>query len=438
MKSVLVVAYYFPPSGGPGVQRVLKLVKYLPQFGWRPVVLTVSNGDFPARDESLLNEIPPDVPVYRTKIIEPYGLYRALTGKKKGEAVDVNVIPEKGQKRRFSERLASWIRATMFIPDARIGWRFTAIDEGLKIIANEHIDAIYSSSPPHTCAVIARALKRRSGKPWVAGFRDPWTGFENTPERWVLPRAIDNALEQSVCNTADVIDVAWLGIQRGLMAAHPELPAGKFVHLPNGFDGADYPPIAPQPHDRFTMTYTGSMYGTRNPRDVLRAVERLVNEGAIERSKFVLKFVGRFGADVEAMIAGSSVRDSIETVKYLPHGESIAALMTSDALLLIVDEIAGSSEVVPGKVYEYLGAGKPVLAIADPRGAIADLLRETGAGETVAHGDDDGIAAVFLRYYRAFHAGEAPLALRPDAVRKYERKETARRLAHIFDELTHH
>src|SRR5258706_13709513 len=133
MKKVLIVTYYFPPSGGPGVQRVLKLVKYLPQFGWEPVVLTVENGDFPARDESLLKEVAATVKVYRTTIVEPYGLYRSLTGKKKGQAVDVNVIPEKGSKPKCTERLAAWIRATAFIPDPRIGWRLTAIKKGIEI-----------------------------------------------------------------------------------------------------------------------------------------------------------------------------------------------------------------------------------------------------------------------------------------------------------------
>lgn len=437
MKSVLIIAYYFPPSGGPGVQRVLKLVKYLPRFGWRPVVLTVSNGDFPARDESLLKEISADVKVYRTTIIEPYGLYRKLTGKKKGAAVDVNVIPEKGATRPPTERISAWIRSTLFIPDARIGWRLTAVKEGMRIIGEEKIDMLYSSAPPHTCSVIARALKRKSRLPWVAGFRDPWTGFENTPHRWVLPRVIDENLERGVCVDADRIDVAWLGIQKTLQRAHPEIPSSKFEHLPNGFDSEDYPAVTATPHDAFVMTYTGSMYGTRNPRGLLTAVEELVRNGAIERNKFVLKFVGRFGAEVDAMIAASGIKDRVETISYLPHAESISALVNADALLLIVDEIAGSSEVVPGKVYEYLGAGKPILAIADPHGAIAELLNETGAGVTIAHGDIAAISVEFLRLYQQFFNSTIIQRENVDGVKKYDRKETARRLATIFDELTH-
>jgi len=149
---VLVITYYFPPSGGPGVQRVLKFVKYLRCFGWQPVVLTVKGGDYPARDESLLAEIPTDVAVYRTTVFEAYGAYRKLTGKKAGTAVDVNTIPKPGETRKLAERLAELVRATYFIPDARMGWRRCAVREGMEIIRRHDIKAIYPSSPPYTCS----------------------------------------------------------------------------------------------------------------------------------------------------------------------------------------------------------------------------------------------------------------------------------------------
>ena len=433
MKKLLIIAYYFPPSGGPGVQRVLKFVKYFPAFGWEPVVLTVSNGEFPARDESLLKEIPEHVHVYRSKIFEPYALYRSFTGKAKGSAVDVNAIPQKGVRRSGKEKIAEIIRSTFFIPDARIGWLRSAVKMGKDIIRDEKIDAIYSSSPPYTCALIGRALKRSTGLPWIVGFRDPWTGFENTPKRWFVPRAIDHALEHSVLVESDAIDIAWLGIEKDFRAKHPGVSAAKYHHLPNGFDGEDYPTIEQKKNERFTLTYTGSLYGTRNPFDILRAVESLVAKNLIAKNTFLLKFVGRFGDEVKQMFETSSVKENIQTIAYMPHAESIEALMRSDATLLIVDEIAGSNEVVPGKVYEYLGAGKPILAIAPTDGAIAQLLRETGAGETVEHGDHEKIANVFLQYYRAFY-GEAMIPpANIDAINKYERKETTRMLAQLFD-----
>ena len=349
MKKVLIITYYFPPSGGPGVQRVLKFVKYLPEFGWEPIVLTVKEGDYPARDESLLKEIPPSLKVFRTPILEPYGLYRSITGKKPGSAVDVNNIPKKGDRKNFAERIAEFVRATFFIPDARIGWLLTGVKEAKKIIESEHIDAIYSSSPPYTCAVIARNVHRATGKPWIAGFRDPWTGFLSTPDRWFLPKKIDEHLERSCFEEATRVEVAWRGILLDLHKKYPGVPLDKASHLPNGFDSADFPSASFHRNDKFTVTYTGSMYGVRNPRTFLKAVSNLIAAGKIDPKKIRLKFIGRFGGEVMEMFREPSVADCIEVFPYLPHSESIAHLMGSDALLLIVDEYAGARRSSRGK-----------------------------------------------------------------------------------------
>ncbi|MGB2867925.1 MAG: hypothetical protein WBD36_05705, partial [Bacteroidota bacterium] len=338
MKKVLIVTYYFPPSGGPGVQRVLKFVKYLPQFGWEPVVLTVQDGDFPARDESLLQEIPGNVHVYRTKIFEPYRIYRKLTGKAPGAAVDVENIPKPGEKKSLAESAAEIIRGTFFIPDARIGWFPYAVPQGIQIIKNEHIDAIYSSSPPYTAAVVARELHRKTGLPWIAGFRDPWTGFLSTPDRWLFPRKIDEYLERSVAEDANLIEAAWVGINADFQEKYPHINRLKFLHLPNGFDSEDYPEFDGKPNERFTVTYTGSMYGKRNPETLLRAVKELIEEKKVDPSKVRLKFIGRFGGDVRAMFSEFPSEDVVEVVGYVPHGESIRELLAADALLLVVDE----------------------------------------------------------------------------------------------------
>ena len=212
MKNLLIVAYYFPPSGGPGVQRVLKHVRYLPDFGWNPIVLTVSNGQYPAIDLSLVDQIRKGTEVITTKIFEPYDVYRWLTGKKKGTAIDVNVIKKDNQKSDFKESIAEFIRATFFIPDARMFWYFSAkkaIDELMK---THQIDAVYSSSPPYTCSMIARYAHQKYDLPWVAGCRDPWTGFISRASRWAIPKASDKSMEHSVFSTADAVECAWVGI----------------------------------------------------------------------------------------------------------------------------------------------------------------------------------------------------------------------------------
>ncbi len=436
MKKVLIVSYYFPPSGGPGVQRVLKFVKYLPEFGWQPVVLTVQDGDYPARDESLLAEIPQHTIVYRTKIFEPYRLYRKLTGKPPNAPVDVENIPQGGRQGGSAmESLAEFVRSTFFIPDARIGWYPYAIPEGLKIIKEQKIDAIYSSSPPYTTSVIARKLHRATGVPWVAGFRDPWTGFLSTPDRWFLPRAIDEHLERAVFNDANAVEAAWRGILIDIIAKDPNVDQKKLFHLPNGFDRDDYPVLDAQANERFTVTYTGSMYGKRNPRTFLRAVEGLVDHGKVDPEKITLRFIGRFGSEVREMLQGSSLRDSIEVVSYLPHSKSVEALLRSDALLLIVDEAAGSNEIVPGKVFEYIGAQRPIIALA-PDGAIAALMRETRSGLVAPNQDIPAIQAAFIECYDNFLYHKRKFEQDREAVKRYDRREITRQLAALLDALS--
>ena len=435
-KNVLVIAYYFPPSGGPGVQRVLKHVQYLKQYGWNPIVLTVSNGQFPARDESLLEHIPKDVVVVRTKIFEPYDLYRLLTGKKKGTSIDVNVIKKDDQKISWKEKLAEWIRATFFIPDARIGWRFSAISKGLELIKEHNIQAIYSSSPPYTCSIIARSLKKKTGLRWVAGFRDPWTGFISSPKRWFLPSAIDKHLEFSTFNEADAVECAWEGIIKDAMEKYPSLDNSKFVHVPNGYDSADFPKeIDTTPTSKFTITYTGSLYGRRNPKSLFDALEVVFNKGEITPIQCTFRFIGRFGTEVEEMFRSVSFPESLEIHGYMSHEESIRYLFKSDVLLLIVDESKESAEIVPGKVYEYLGVLKPILAIAPHDGAIASLIRETEAGAIAHQTEVENIVSIIEEYFHAWQ--EQTLhqkAGKKEVIERYERKESTKKLASLLQQ----
>lgn len=441
-KYVLFVTYYFPPAGGPGVQRMTKFVRYLSDFGWTPIMLVPENPQYPALDPSLEEELPRDLIVRKAHIFEPYDLYRKFTGVKKGASLDVTVN-KRGSKRTLKQQIAEFIRATFFIPDARIGWYKNAVREGMKITKEFPISAIYSSSPPYTVSLVARKIAKLAGIPWVAGFRDPWTGFESsTPNRWFLPRAIDKGLEHSVFTDAKAVDVAWRGIMADVRGKYPEIPESKFVHIPNGFDSNDFPVhnISERAErareEKFTITYSGSLYGPRNPKTFLEAIRKLLASGDMDAKNVTLRFVGRFGPDIHEMLNAADVAPMIEKVDYLPHSKAVELLASSDALLLIVDDTTTVGEIVPGKVYEYLGAMRPLIALAPPEGPIGSLLTETGGGRAIRQNDTASIASEIKLLYDKWRRGESVTSgMNAAAISQYERREATRKLAALFDSL---
>lgn len=444
MKKVLVITYYFPPSGGPGVQRVLKHIKYLRDFGWQPYVLTVSNGQYPAIDNSLIAQIPQDVVVEKTKIYEPYDIYRLLTGKEKGSPIDVNVIKKDGQKISLMEKVAEFIRATFFIPDARIGWIPTAVPKALEMIEKYGIDAIYSSSPPYTCSIIAKRVQKKLKQqnkiiPWIAGFRDPWTGFISSPKRWFLPSLIDKKMEFNTFNSANFVEVAWEGIIKDIFSKYPNLDKNKFVIVPNGFDSTDFPTYSIEQSEnninKLILTYTGSMYGRRNPQSLFLAIENLLKTKKISQDNFLIRFIGRFGNEIYQMIDNTSFKQSIEVIGYVPHEKSIEYLFQSDVLLLIVDESKESAEIVPGKVYEYMGVLKPLFTIAPTVGAIATLVNQTQSGKVVHQSNIQEIQNIFLEFYQAKLNNKSLFSPDIQEIQKYERKNSAKQLAQLLDSL---
>lgn len=434
-RRVLIVAYYFPPSGGPGVQRVLKFVKYLPEFGWDPAVLTVRGADYPARDESLLARIPPGVPVVRTAIPEPYALYRKLTGKAAGQAVDVNVNRARGGRVPARERVAEWVRGMFFIPDARVGWMATGVRPGVALAREFGADLVYSSSPPYTCALLGRKIARGAGVPWIPEFRDPWSGFLSAPDRPGPARVLERRLERGVYRDAPRAVVAWRGIAEDFRRKFPREDAAKFVLVENGFDPEDLAGVEPRGNHRFTVVYTGSMYGVRNPDTVLRAAALLAREGRLDPERTRFRFVGRFGDEVRAMFARPEVAPMVEELPYRPHAESVAEALGAHALLLVVDDYPGAEEIVPGKVFEYIGARRPLVALA-PEGAVADLVRSTGAGAVLGQHDVAGVAEALAALYAEWReTGTTAFPGDEEAVEKLSRRERTRVLAGVFDNL---
>jgi glycosyltransferase involved in cell wall biosynthesis len=431
--TVLIVSYYFPPSGGAGVQRVLKFVKYLPSYGWKPVVLTVpEDADFPARDPSLFAEIPPEAEVHRARILEPYRLYRKWTGRSKDVAIDIaaNAGRTGGSGR---ERLAEWIRSTFFIPDARRFWKGPAVAMGSRLLSGGGIDLILSSAPPYTCHLIGRDLARRFRIPWIADFRDSWVGWLSAPKRRGLADIADRRLERAVLSGADRILTVSEGVRDDLLSRSPDVPPERLRIIPNGFDAADFEGLVARPaRDAFVLTYTGSMYGKRNPLPLLEAAKAILKGHPEWRGGLKIRFIGRI--EPSTLEAFRTLGGAFEHVPYVPHRESLQAILDSTALLLVIDEAPSAATIVTGKVYEYIGSGKPVLALG-PDGEAARMIRSLDAGAVVAPGDAAAVETVLTDWIRRWRRGESLPAAKAAEVKRYERKAQTAELVKLFETL---
>jgi len=425
-----MIAYYFPPSGGPGVQRTLKFVKYLPQFGWKPIVLTAKGADYPAYDYTLLDEIPGDVPVYRAKIVEPYALYRKLTGKNSTEGIDMTTL--RANNLSLSERIAEWIRSTFFVPDARIGWLPFAVSLGMKLIHKENPRVIYSSAPPYTCHLIGWALKKLTGLPWVADFRDSWIGWISAPKWRPLPsRILEYRMEKEVLKGTDRVFVAAKGIGKDLEDRHSEL-SFDWEWLPNGYDQDEFQKIVPKKHsNKLTFIYTGSIDQVRNPKALLEALYQWLQEKPEIKDKIEFFFIGRVNPQIKKLMEVEELQEVVYHIPYVSHQESLSYLLGADVALLIMND-PSFNRTISAKLFEYLGAKKPILALV-LEGEAAQIIRELGAGVIVSPGDVVAIKQALVDIIQKWEQGQCLYRLYDPS--RFERRVLTGQLAEILEQI---
>lgn len=425
---VLLVTYYFPPAGGAAVQRFLKFTRYLPAHGWQPVVLTVhpEKAAYATRDLELLAEVPREVPVIRTHAWDPYAAYARLIGQRKEEAVSVGFAGRPHHS--WKERLARWIRANLFLPDARLGWVPFALQVLPRVLQSYPIEGVITTGPPHSTHLIGYWIHRRYRLPWIADLRDPWTGidyYEMLPmtrcARW-----IDARLERRVLAAASRRVVVTPSMQRVL--ANRGLPA---VLIPNGYDPADFEGLLPQPSDYFWLTHAGSMNPARNPEALWQALHQL--DGA---RKLRVRLIGTVDASVQQTIARYGLKEKVEVLPFLPHRQALQYLLSSALLLLVINRVAGNAGIVTSKLYEYLGAGRPVLGIGPVAGDAAAVLRETQAGAMFDYDDVEGIVAYLRRHYAAWEEGQPLPGAVSELAQCYSRPYLAGKLACLLEEVT--
>ena len=432
-RKVLLVSYYFPPSGGPGVQRVLKFTKYLPQFGWQPLVLTVrEDADYPVLDPSLAAEIPAEAKIYRSGITEFYDLYRKITGKPKGASIDIQTVQR--EDAGWKDRLTRTLRGSLFIPDGRVGWYRSGVALGRRIIEEERPDAILASGPPFTTHWIGKTLAEASGVPLVLDFRDPWTHSLFYPARPGWARRLDERLESRCIGASRVVITVNRAMRddltdRVLPGLRGSGGAPELRIVPNGFDPEDFASLAPGHTRSNVITHVGSVFASRIPWTFLEVFERWVAERE-ERSVVRLVFAGRLAPELETRLDSPGLRDFVERPGYLSHRESLSLMRDAGLLLLLTGSGEENRGMLTGKVFEYLGSGTPIFALA-PEGEAETLLEDTGAGFCARPDDAHSQAALLERWWEVARQGER-IPIQGTGVERYSRRSQAEEVSRIL------
>ncbi len=423
MPRVLIVSYYFPPAGGPAVQRVLGMVRHLPTFGWDPVVLTVCDGTFMNRDEAALADIPSDVPVYHARSIEPFALYNRLRGRPADEALPLGHTGTTTPG--IVGRLAAYARANLFIPDARIGWLPFATSLGRRVIASEHIDAILTSSPPQTTHLIGRRLAKKTGIPWIADFRDPWTQIYYNAElpRTRLARRLDERLERRCIEQANRVVVVNDYVRDSLSLGDKHVDI-----ITNGFEESDFSDDVEPISDRFALVYVGNLIASLGETETLFRVLGEMARDPSFREALRLQFVGRVHDRAREELAKHGLLDCAEFSGFVPHAEAVRQLRRATVALFI-----GPGDILGTKIFEYIATGRPLLPLASPDGDVDRLLASCGRERTVAHNDAAGIRERLGTLYEQWRTDALPTRAPMDGVTHLTRRALTGRLAEVLD-----
>jgi glycosyltransferase involved in cell wall biosynthesis len=385
MQKVLVITYYWPPGSGAGVQRWLKFSKYLPSFGWEPVILTVDPeyASYPAIDNTLENDIPEGVRVYKTKATDYFRLYKK----------DKSKIPSAGfansDNSGFMTKVMRFIRGNFFIPDPRKGWNKYAFARACEIIESEKIDHVITTSPPHSTQLIGLKLKKRfRGIKWIADLRDPWTDiyYYSMFYHTSLARSIDRNLEIKVLNSADRIITVGKSLKEHFSLKSVGL-SDKTEVITNGFDEDDFSVIGNAGKGVFTISYIGTLSEAYPLEGFLNAVARLRQNG----KKIRLRFVGSVSRGRKNLILSANSPEDVEFINYVDHSGAIRFMKESSALLLIIPEHLSSKSILTGKLFEYIASGNPVICLGPPDGDAAGILTSSGTGKTFNYNDISSI-----------------------------------------------
>jgi len=423
MKRALIITYYWPPAGGPGVQRWLKFVKYFREFGVEPIVYAPENPNYPLVDEKFASEIPSDIEVLKQPIIEPYR-FAKLFSKKKTKQMSSGIISKK--EISAVEKLMLYVRGNFFIPDARVGWVKPSVKFLSKYIAENPVDVVITTGPPHSLHLIGMQLQKDLNVKWIADFRDPWTTI-HYHKSLRLNKASERkhkALEASVLKSADIITVTSPTTKKEFeMIAETPIEV-----ITNGYDISGK--IDFKMDSKFSISHIGSLLSERNPEFLWKVLAEICREDTSFKNDLQLKFAGAVSGEVKQSLESFQLSENCEFLGYISHSEALKMQHQSQVLLLVEINSTETRAIIPGKLFEYLAAKRPIIALGPKESDIEGIINETKSGKFFSYWDDDELKTEILQLYKDFKSGELKIA--SEGIEKYSRRELTRQMASLI------
>ncbi len=424
-KKLLIITYYWPPAGGPGVQRWLKFVKYLPDFNIQPIVYIPENPTYPIVDTGLESEVSEKAIILKNKIIEPYQL-ASFFSKKNTKKISSGIIPNQ-KKQSFLQKTLLWVRGNIFIPDARFLWVKPSVKYLKRYIKENNIDTIVTSGPPHSLHLIGLQLKEDLDIKWLADFRDPWTtiGYHKSLKLSTYAEKKHKQLEHQVLNTADTIIVT----SKSTKSEFQAITSKPIEVITNGYDVEK---VAKHSLDKkFSLAHIGSFLSERNPRILWEALQELINENQTFKDDFQLKLIGAISQEVLDTLSEFHLQAYVQNLGYVSHQEALEHQRKSQVLLLIEINSEETKSIIPGKLFEYLVSERPIIAIGPKDSDFAEIITTTNTGVFFTYHEKERLKALLLEYYDLFK--NQNLKINAIGLQQYSRKNLTEQLVKIIN-----
>ena len=425
-QKVLIITYYWPPSGGSPVLRWLNFAKNLPDYGWEPVIYTPENPSPQEYDDDLRNEIPPGIIVLKTKIWEPYSFYNLLLGQKRKDSIPTAFLSgEKGKS--LLKRLGNFIRSNWFIPDARKFWINPSIKNLSLWLQDNPVDLLLTSGPPHSMHIIGLGLKKKYNLPWIADFRDPWTKIDYYKELLLTKKANKkhHTLEMKVLTSADAV----ITVSPTMSKEFLHMGAKKVYTLTNGF-AAQYMQEDKFNYQKFSLMHVGSIAASRNAEILWEVLRKLVNEDKEFEKYLEIQLIGKTDHTVTQSLEKNNLTNYVKHTGFIPNSQVVEKASEAAILLLLINNTHNAKGILTNKFFDYLAARRPILAIGPVDGDAAEIIKETQAGEICDFHDSNTLTAILKKYFTYFI--EKKLMVKSLNVEKYSRKNITETLVDIF------